>query len=113
MKCRQYRVIPYQITQALNGAKRLTPPENRLYFIPCVSHRFIMIPLVEEPKQHFEEFGLYENCYFNCGRKTKFWHWRTNQPICKECAKKHKVAEVEKCTPDYKPPTKKEYQSSL
>ena len=72
---------------------------------------FIMIPLVEEPKEYFEETRVYENCYFNCGNKTKYWHWRTNQPICKDCAKAHKVAEVEKCTPDYKPKTKKEYQA--
>jgi hypothetical protein len=73
----------------------------------------IMIPLVEEPKEHFEEFRMYENCYFECGSKTKFWHWRTNQPICKECAKTHKVSEVEKCTPKYKVPTKVEYMKSL
>lgn len=27
----------------------------------------------------------------------------------KDCAKKHKVADVEKCTPNYKHKTKKEY----
>ncbi len=68
-----------------------------------------MIPLVEEPIDHYENLGVYENCYFRCGRKTKFWHWRTNQPICKECAKRHKVSEVKKCHPKYKPLTKKEY----
>lgn len=46
-----------------------------------------MIPLIEEPKDLFNCFGVYEDCYFNCGQKTKHWHWRTNQPICKDCAK--------------------------
>ena len=67
------------------------------------------IPLLEEPERHFKEFGVYENCYFECGNKTKFWHWRTNQPVCKDCASKHKVSELPKCTSTYKVPTKKEY----
>lgn len=70
-----------------------------------------MIPLVEEPKDLFEEFRVYENCFFKCGNKTKFWHWRTNQPVCESCAKKHKVVDLPKCTPNYKPKTKKEYLS--
>ena len=70
-----------------------------------------MIPLVEESKDLFENTGVYESCYFGCGRTTKFWHWRTNQPICKECAKTHKVSEVKKSHPKYKPKTKKEYMS--
>lgn len=69
------------------------------------------IPLVEEPKEYLEEFGTLENCYFGCGSRTKFWHVRTNQPICKDCAKKHKVSEVNKCIPDYKPTTTKEFMS--
>ena len=72
-----------------------------------------MIPLVEEPKEEFEGSGIYENCYFKCGNQTKYWHWRTNQPVCKECAKKHKVSELPKCTPTYKVPTKKEYIASV
>lgn len=68
-----------------------------------------MIPLVEEPKEHFKELGVYERCYFNCGNRTKFWHWRTNQPVCKRCAKTHKVSELKKSQPDYKPVTKKGY----
>ena len=68
-----------------------------------------MIPTVEEPKEHFEEFRIYEKCYFGCGRASKFWHWRTNQPVCKECAKTRKVSEIEKCTPTYKPPTREEF----
>ena len=68
------------------------------------------IPLVKEPKE-LEYLGI-EFCYFKCGNRTKYWHWRTNQPICKKCAKNHKVSEIEKSHPDYKVPTKKEYLSS-
>lgn len=68
-----------------------------------------MIPLVEENPDLYLNLRVYEYCYFECGSKTKFWHWRTNQPICKECAKKHKVVEVEKCHPKYKATTKAEY----
>lgn len=69
-----------------------------------------MIPTVEEPKEYYEEFRTYEKCYF-CNDSTRFWHWRTNQPVCPKCSKVHKVAELPKCTPTYKPPTKAEYQS--
>ncbi len=68
-----------------------------------------MIPTIEEPKEFFENTGVYEYCYFKCGNKTKNWHWRTNQPVCLECCKKHKVYELEKFTPKYKHPTKREY----
>jgi hypothetical protein len=70
-----------------------------------------MIPLVEETKEPLSIglISVYENCYFGCGKKTKYWHWRTNQPICKDCAKTHKVSEVKKCHPKYKVKTKKEY----
>ncbi len=71
-----------------------------------------MIPTVKEPKEFFEEFGVYENCYFKCGKTTDMWHPGTNQPICNDCAKKHKVAEVEKSSPGYKPQTKKQYLKS-
>jgi len=70
-----------------------------------------MIPLVKEEKE-LEVWGI-EKCYFKCGNNTRFWHWRTNQPICKECAKTHKVAEIEKCHPKYKVPTKAQYMNSL
>ena len=71
-----------------------------------------MIPLVEEPKECFEEFRVYENCYFKCGSRTKHWHAGTNQPVCKGCAKKHKVAELPKSSPLYKPVTRKEYSKT-
>lgn len=72
-------------------------------------NKIMAIPLVQEPKEYYEEFGFYEKCYFKCGNDTKYWHVGTNQPICQDCAKKHRVSEVEKCTPNYKAPTRKEY----
>ncbi len=71
-----------------------------------------MIPFVEEPKEHFEVFGFYENCFF-CPTPTKYWHWRTNQPICKKCSKERKVSELPKSSPLYKPCNKKEYLNQL
>lgn len=65
-----------------------------------------MIPLVQEPEDFNIGFPIYECCYFKCGNKTKYWHLRTNQPVCKECSKKHKVSEIEKSTLNYKPITK-------
>ena len=52
-----------------------------------------MIPTVAEPEEHYKEFHFYENCVF-CRHATKFWHAGTNNPVCKSCAKKHKVAEL-------------------
>jgi len=66
-----------------------------------------MIPLVEEPKEEYEQCGIYENCVF-CGKETKFWHWRTNQPVCKNCSKTHKVKELKK-PKGYKVPTKQQF----
>jgi hypothetical protein len=71
-----------------------------------------MIPLIEEPKEIYKEFRTYEFCYFKCGNRTKFWHAKTNQPICKDCAKTRKVAEVEKSSPSYKPVSIKEYSNN-
>jgi len=68
-----------------------------------------MILLAEESKDLYQNLGVYEKCYFRCGKTTIFWHCKTNQPICKECAKTHKVSEIKKCTPTYKLKTKKEY----
>jgi len=52
-----------------------------------------MIPTVEEGKELVTEFGVYEVCVF-CENQTRFWHVKTNNPVCKDCAKKHKVAEL-------------------
>lgn len=61
-----------------------------------------MIPIYKEPKKMFREFGVYEHCYF-CNNPTDTWHNGTNQPVCKECAKTHKVSELVKSHPEYKP----------
>ena len=54
------------------------------------------IPLVKEPEDLREEFGMLEDCYF-CHKPTKWWHENTNNPVCPKCAKEHKVSEL----PDY------------
>lgn len=52
------------------------------------------IPLIEEPKELFEEcFHFYERCHF-CKETTKYWHDNTNNPVCPKCAKLHKVSEL-------------------
>jgi hypothetical protein len=52
-----------------------------------------MIPIKQEPKEEFERFKVYENCFF-CKQPTDMWHERTNNPVCPCCSKKHKVAEL-------------------
>jgi len=54
------------------------------------------IPLIKEPKEITDSFGILEICYF-CKKSTKFWHENTNNPVCYHCAKIHKVKEL----PDY------------
>lgn len=51
------------------------------------------IPLIHEGDiaKHF--WGVVENCHF-CKEKTKYWHENTNNPVCPDCAKKHKVSEL-------------------
>lgn len=51
------------------------------------------IPILEEEKEYFDEFKCYESCYF-CDNSTHFWHAKTNNPVCENCAKKHKVSEL-------------------
>ena len=47
------------------------------------------IPLIKEP----ENLPGLESCHF-CSKSTKFWHENTNNPVCPDCAKIHKVAEL-------------------
>lgn len=52
------------------------------------------IPLVKESEEVTKEFhGMQERCHF-CKTPTKFWHENTNNPVCPNCAKLHKVAEL-------------------
>jgi len=55
------------------------------------------IPTKMEPKDMYENFGVYEKCVF-CRNTTRFWHERTNNPVCNTCAKQHKVAELHNYT---------------
>lgn len=64
-----------------------------------------MIPLVKESTDMFANTHCYERCYF-CNDETDTWHKNTNQPVCKNCAGTHKVSELAKCTPNYKPKKK-------
>jgi hypothetical protein len=59
-----------------------------------------MIPIQKECECLHQMFRIYEKCFF-CGNSTDTWHIKTNQPVCKECAKCHKVAELPKSHPDY------------
>jgi len=38
-------------------------------------------------------FGVIERCFF-CGNRTRFWHENTNNPVCPDCSKTYKVAEL-------------------
>lgn len=51
------------------------------------------IPTIKEPEDLYDNFGIYEKCVF-CEKTTKYWHKRTNNPVCRDCAKEHKVAEL-------------------
>lgn len=51
------------------------------------------IPVEKEPDEMIGEWGIYEQCHF-CNRRTVYWHKRTNNPVCQDCAKSHKVSEL-------------------
>ena len=51
------------------------------------------IPLTEEDASLYKNTGIYEACVF-CSMTTKFWHFRTNNPVCTPCSKLHKVSEL-------------------
>lgn len=52
------------------------------------------IPLKKEPDSEASQyFGIIESCHF-CNRPTRYWHENTNNPVCQECAKTHRVNEL-------------------
>lgn len=51
------------------------------------------IPLIHEGDVAKHFWGAIEDCHF-CGKQTKYWHENTNNPVCPDCAKIHKVAEL-------------------
>jgi len=55
-----------------------------------------MIPIKKEHHEMYAFTGMYERCHF-CNKQTDTWHDNTNNPVCFNCAKTHKVAEL----PDY------------
>jgi len=52
-----------------------------------------MIPVVKECECQYKAWRLYEDCHF-CGKQTNMWHRKSNSPVCQDCAKAHKVAEL-------------------
>lgn len=52
-----------------------------------------MIPIEKESPELFKERKCYERCTF-CVIDTNMWHIKTNNPVCKKCAKIHKVSEL-------------------
>jgi len=34
-----------------------------------------------------------EQCIF-CGEGTRYWHRKTNKPVCESCAKTHKTGDI-------------------
>ena len=52
------------------------------------------IPVELEDEDAIRGFGgIVENCHF-CKAPTRYWHENTNNPVCRECAKSHRVAEL-------------------
>jgi len=52
------------------------------------------IPIKKEPDELAGNFfGAVEKCSF-CSNETKFWHENTNNPVCPDCSKEHKVSEL-------------------
>ena len=52
------------------------------------------IPVEHEDEATVNEFGgIVESCHF-CRAPTRYWHTGTNNPVCPDCAKKHRVEEL-------------------
>ena len=52
------------------------------------------IPVKPEDAETIAAFGnVVEVCHF-CRIKTRYWHENTNNPVCRSCAKLHKVSEL-------------------
>jgi hypothetical protein len=58
------------------------------------------IPIEHEDKEELAKWGmrlemLLEHCIF-CYKPTPYWHAKTNNPVCQECSKTHKVGDIPK-----------------
>lgn len=53
------------------------------------------IAIQKEPKELFQEFRVYENCYF-CQKPTNTWHLNTNTPVCGKCSTTNSVSDINK-----------------
>jgi len=47
----------------------------------------------EDAKTIAEWGGITEKCFF-CKKPTRYWHELTNNPVCPDCGKTHKVIEL-------------------
>jgi len=54
-----------------------------------------MITIKKEPKKLFEEFRVYEHCYF-CQKSTNTWHIETNTPVCYICSIEKNISDIKK-----------------
>lgn len=59
-----------------------------------------MIPVEHEDIEELKKWGMglsniVELCHF-CHNGTRYWHRRTNTPVCQGCAKTHKVSDIKK-----------------
>jgi len=53
----------------------------------------VTIPIEKEPPELYANTRVYEHCVF-CDDQTDTWNKKRNAPVCVECSKKHKVAEI-------------------
>ena len=51
------------------------------------------IPVEKEPAELYLETRVYEHCIF-CDERTDTWNKKRNAPVCTDCSKLHRVAEI-------------------
>ncbi len=54
-----------------------------------------MIPIEKEAPELYAYFNYYEKCCFCC-KDTDTWNRKRSKPVCLECAKRFKVADIPK-----------------
>ena len=58
------------------------------------------IPIEHEDKEELAKWDMgletmLEHCLF-CDKPTPYWHAKTNNPVCTECSKTHRVGDIPK-----------------
>lgn len=61
------------------------------------------IPIEHENVEELKKWGMglskiVESCCF-CNTPTRYWHTKSNQPVCPGCSKTHKVSEIPTIAP--------------